>query len=90
MMNKRYLDKVIGSLVRSTRINYDNDIIQFPFSSPLPLYLPQVSSLSPYSYFNPPYSDYCKNMFGLIDDEIRYVWKIYKDIIKNKINNGEQ
>ena len=35
MDNKKYLDKVVGSLVRGTDIDYENNRITFPFLSPL-------------------------------------------------------
>ena len=31
MENKRYLDKVIGSLVRGTKIDNENDVVYSPF-----------------------------------------------------------
>jgi len=85
MNNKKYLDKVIGSLVRSTKIDYDREEIHFPFFfHPYPLFYSHFHSHS-FSLF----STYCRDQFGLIDDEIEYVWKEYEDIIKDKIKNGE-
>ena len=96
MEDKKYLDKVIGSLVRGTNIDYGEKIITFPFS-PYPLsfqlslpfkYIPP--SLS-FNFSVPTYSFeiYCKNTFGLTDDEVSYVYKQYRDIIKDKIENGQ-
>ena len=89
-MENKYLDKIIGSLVRSTNIDYDKKIVSFPPSSftrhifPFPLFSP-----SPYFPPRSSFSTYCRNQFGLTDDEIDYVWNEYKSIIKDKIENGE-
>ena len=87
MENKKYLDKVIESLVRGTKIDYEKGIIFFPLSflsfspfSHLPFYLPDVSSYL---------SSYCKNTFGLTEEEIEYVIIQWRVIILDKINNGE-
>lgn len=86
MENKKYLDKVIGSIVRGTKIDYGEENIFFPFSiESFPL------SLSLLISFSPPTSFYlhCRDQFGLTHKEIKYVWKEYKDIIKDKIKNGQ-
>ena len=77
--NNIYLDKVIEYLVRDTEIDYGNGNITtpfpFPFSSSLLLFLSSS------------FSSYCKEVYGLTDQEIEYVWKEYKSIIKDKITN---
>jgi hypothetical protein len=87
-----YLDKVIEFLVRDTNIDYKNEKIKFPssflcFSSSFLLLSPSIFSLP-----NPPpslsFSSYCKEVYGLTDQEMEYVWKEYKSIIKDKINEG--
>ena len=94
MDNKKYLDKVIGSLVRGTKLDYENNRITFPFytSSLLSFHFPTTFNkyYTHTSPLSPSFSTYCKNTFGLIDDEIEYVWNEYREIIKDKINNGEQ
>ena len=62
----------------------DNEI-DTPFTTKK---IPNVFSLSPlfstYRYFNA----YCENYYGLTDVETTHdIWKRYKDIIMNKINN---
>ena len=104
---KIYLDKVVGSIVRGTRIDYDNDKIHYPFLSsflilniPLSSLLPLNSSTFsfffssyfsassfPLSTFFTSFTEYCKNTFGLTDDEIKYVWYQYRKILINKIEN---
>lgn len=83
MENKqyRYLDKVVEFLVRDTKIDYDKDEIQFPFSFPLS----RSFRLSVYSFSFLPssFSKYCKNIYGLTDQELEYVWKEYKEKVEN-------
>ena len=91
MENKQrnYLDKVIEYLVRDTKINYKNEKITTPFLHPPFLYL-SYHLLHPYSPrpFSP-FTSYCKEIYGLTDQEIKYVWKEYTDIIKDKVENGK-
>jgi len=94
MDNKKYLDKVIGSLVRSTRIDYEKERIHFSFFSYPSLFTSILHNKSvpsihySYSSLLSKFSKYCKNTFGLTEDEIDYVWKEYVEIIKEKIENG--
>lgn len=89
MNNKQniYLDKVIEYLVRDTKIDYENEKISTPFplfpSASLSRLLFFSPSLFPHHYF----TSYCKVVYGLTDQEIEYVWKEYKEIIKDKITN---
>ena len=85
MENKKYLDKVIGSLVRSTKINYVNKEVNTPFNlRPLHLLSLPLLLFSPLSLS---FSSYCKNTFGLTEEEMGYVWKEYRNIINDKIEN---
>ena len=81
MENKKYLDKVIGSFIRGTKINYENKEVITPFNVQIPFSFVNhlVLSLS--------FSSYCKNTFGLTDDEVEYVWEEYRNIINGKIEN---
>lgn len=93
MDNKRYLDKVVEYMVNSTILDYEKKIITFPFSLfSSPSFYSSLSSLLPssFSFSVPTYSFeiYCKNTFGLTEEEIEYVFKRYRDIIKDKIENG--
>ena len=78
----RFIEHIINDLVRDTKIDYDKEEITHAFLPLLPL------SLSP--PFFPPlafFSKYCKNRYGLTEEEIEYVWVKYKDIILDKITN---
>ena len=84
---KKYLDKVVEFLVRGTRIDYEKDEIQFPFSlsSTFVLSYRLPSSYPP--FFLLLFSKYCKDVYGLTDQEIEYVWNQYRTIILDKITN---
>ena len=98
MKNKQniYLDKVIEYLLRDTKIDYKNEKITTPFPlSSFSLLLPPF--LSSFVFFFPllsfpilpvSFSSYSKVTYGLTEQEIEYVWKEYKSIIKIKIENG--
>lgn len=93
---KRYLDRVVNELVKGTVIDYDKEIISFPhhrlFSPILPFSPPfGLTLINPFttSFFYG-LSNYCKNTFGITKEEIEYVWEIYREIILDKIENGEQ
>ena len=84
-MDKKFLDKVIGQIVYETRIDYGMEEIQFPSAPPSPLpvfFFVLVSRLSSYFF------DHCRDVYGLNDNEIEYVWKEYREIIKDKIENN--
>ena len=86
-----YLDKVIEYLLRDTNIDYKNEKITTPFSfssrlSPsLPIFVFSPSSFSLFLLF----SSYCKEVYGLTDEEMEYVWNEYKEIITDKIKNEQ-
>ena len=81
-----YLNKVVEFLVRDTKMDYDKDKIQFPFYPfPCQFHKPPVTCDNPIRSSS--FSKYCKNVYGLTDQEIEYVWVKYKSIIKDKITN---
>jgi len=84
-MDYKFLDKVLDQLVYETRIDYDMGEIQFPFSSFSPF--PSSPSSSPF-FSSSFFSDHCEDVYGLNDDEIKYVWEEYVQIIKDKINSN--
>ncbi len=94
-MNK-YIEHIIKDLVRDTRIDYDQERIpniHFPFFLSLRLvyfhHLPLTHSLLLPSLHPNSFSKYCKEKYGLTEDEIDYVWDQYKSIIKDKISKRE-
>ena len=80
-MDKRFLDKVIDQIVSETKIDYrGRGKIFTPF-------LPSFYPLSFYSHRSN-FFKHCRDVYGLNDDEIEYVWKEYKQIIKDKIDSN--
>jgi hypothetical protein len=75
----RYLDKVVEFLVRDTIIDYDREGIKYPFLLSFFLFSSLFSS-SPFSF-----STYVRDVYGLTDPEIYYVWEQYRNIINKKI-----
>jgi len=86
---KKYLDKVVDLIVRDTVIDYEKEkvytshlsfssyYLSIDFYQSLPLYIHNpISSL---------FSKYCKNTYGIVENEIDYVWDQYRVIIKGKI-----
>jgi len=79
MENKKYLDKVVGSIVRGTKIDFKfKRIFSTPFND----------NTYPTIYINT-FQRYCKSQFGLTEDEILYVFVEWKKKIKEKIGDGE-
>ena len=81
-MDYKFLNKVVDQIVSETKIVDRNEIF-FPFFSVPLLHPPSQSMFLPFSF-----SNHCKNIYGLNDDEVKYVWKQYKRIINDKIKNG--
>ena len=80
-MDKRYLDKVIDQIVSETEIDYEKEKVYTSFSFPHPTF-----DSTPFSYI---FTTHCKDVYGLNEQEIGYVWKEYTQIINDKIlDNG--
>lgn len=83
---KIYLGKIIKLIVDSTIIDYEYEQVSIPFRiHPISLTSAQHSSYSLGTSIN--FSQYCRDHFGLTDEETDFVWNGYKNIIKDKINN---
>ncbi len=88
-MNYDFLDKVVKQLVGETIIDVAQNRISMPqggsiytlsgYHTVLFLKIPL------YDFFN-----HCKEVYGLTMNEIHYVWSIYRNIIKDKIEDVEQ
>jgi hypothetical protein len=82
---KNFLHKVVEFLVKDTIIDYGDNHIDFPF---FPMYRLYISDANlDYFFHKGRYSQYCKDNYGLSHEESLYVWGIYIDMIKEKINN---
>jgi len=87
-MEYKFLDKVIEQIISETEIDHDREIIimkSFPTESykmGFFTYTFQFPDQLIHRYF----SIRCKEIYGLNDDEVEYVWDEYKRIIDNKID----
>ena len=82
-MDYKFLNKVLDQIVRETRIDYDKERIYFPLLSFL-----SSSHSFPYSSIFKTFFLHCRDVYGLNDEEIEYVWKEYRNIIKDKTKNN--
>ena len=89
-MDKEYLNKVIDQLVSETRIDYDKERVNVPYSPVSPISFPSFHPLLPYlsSYsLSPfPFFEHCESVYGLNEEETRYVWNEYVQTIKDIID----
>ncbi len=86
---EKYINYIVGDLVKKTDIDYDKKEILLPFS-PSPYFL--FSSLFSFTFFSSgPFfrslSKYLKEMYGTTDEEIETIWERYKERIQSLINN---
>jgi len=94
---KRYLDRILEHLIKGTRVelnvgyNFEGIIIYMPFDENPREFI----SINDYriitKYFSAipsfMFSRYCVKHFGLIEEEINYVWDGYGEIMTKKFNN---
>jgi hypothetical protein len=83
-MDYRFLNKVVEQIMSETTIDYDQKRVSNPSMS---LYLNLPSSPFTLFHSSPSYGfmTHCKNVYGLNEQEIEYVWRIYKDSIIYKV-----
>jgi len=90
-MDKKFLNKVVSQIVSETKIDHYRYYVHSPFAPPYTslifLQNPPVF-LSPLSFVPDLFIKHCENVYGLNKSEIEYVWNEYKQIIKEKLNNG--
>ena len=79
-MDKKFLNKVVDQIVSETEIEvrrrkkYRLPFLFYPFHSFLAI--------------KTPFFKHCRDVYGLNDDEVGYVWDEYRRIINDKIKNG--
>ena len=97
-MDKKFLNKVVDQIVSETKMGnktIEDSIwrkIFVPFSfTPIFLssFLPGPLSTSPFPPLYILFTQHCEEIYGLNYDETEYVWEEYKEIIRDKINNGK-
>ena len=87
-MNLNYFNKIVDQLVGETRIDYEQQAIFLPHHSyPLLYHTLPVGLLLPARY-GPIFFKHCRDIYGITEDEIQYVWGKYINILKDEIENG--
>ncbi len=90
-MNKKYLDKVVDHMVRNTVIeNYQYNPKFRPVNGYIPIFSDDPVNDINTTHYLLPMHDYLKKQFGLIDDEIQYVFERYVDVLKDMYNKNSQ
>ena len=87
-MDYKFLNKVVGQLVRETRMDHEEERLYTPFYSyipfpPFPVRLYRLSFLL--SSYRSPFTKHCNEVYGLNIEEIEYVWNEYREIVEDKI-----
>ena len=88
-MDHKFLDKVMEQIMSETMVDYDKQIVTFPF--PISRFIRRLGSTVtlPYnpcsvniptypSTFSASFSDHCKEVYSLNDDELYFMWEAYK------------
>jgi hypothetical protein len=85
-MDYKFLNKVVDQIVSETRIDYNelSPTLYTPF--PYPPLIISFSTFPPRFLFSS-FTNHCRDVYGLNDGEIIYVWKKYVNSIINKIEN---
>lgn len=97
MEYKKYLNKVLEHLIKGTKVKpshesiYEGILVYMPFDE-IP---PEFMSVNDYhetsSFFSdiPTYMfhNYCVNQFGLVTEEIDYLWEKYGNIMSLKFKS---
>ena len=78
-MDYKFLHKVVDQIVSETIIDYDKETVSVPFH--VSRFSTSLFSSSPLLLF----SKHCRDVYGLNEQEIEYVWKVYSDDIVYKI-----
>ena len=83
-MNEKFLNKVVGQIVSETEMDYENRDVYAPF---LYNYYSSLYYLSLYRAFTP-FRYHCEDVYGLNEDEIKYVWERWLDIVIDEIETN--
>ena len=87
---KNFLDKVLERILKETDIDYENDRIFTPFSpNSCNFRIIPVEEWSTKTLLHRLLRRQCKNIYGLTDEEINYVWDNYKNILRDITENVE-
>ena len=90
---QKYLEKVVNHMVKGSTIDYVEEEIRYPFTKFTPL--TYLEKRKPYAYVEfgllkilagaGLFNDYCEEIFGLNEEETKYVWKKWLGIMRDKV-----
>ena len=86
-MDNKFLDKVLNQIVRETRIDYDEGRLHTPFYASFPTH--RFVDRDQPIFCTTTFRTHCREVYGLNKEETIYVWNEYREIIRDKINNGK-
>ena len=78
-MDYKFLNKVVDQILSETMIDYDEERFLPPFFNYF-----SHNSVALFSSPSSPYPSFiihCREVYGLNEDEVSYVWKEYRKII---------
>lgn len=90
---QQYLEKVLNHMVKGSTIDHVEEEVQYPSMKFTPLTFKEKEK--PYGYIE--FSDfpiiggagdfnkYCKETYGLTEEETEYVWERWLEIMKDKV-----
>ena len=97
MDNKKYLDKVLDHLLKGTKVKpshesiYVGILVYMPFDETPPEFINVNNYHETSSFFSAipsfMFNKYCVNHFGLITEEIDYLWDEYSEIMTKKFKS---
>ena len=91
-MNKKekYINYIVEDMIKNTEIDYDREKIKYSSTF---LHFPFI--LFPFYYFLllfssplPSFSKHVIERYGIHDNDVDIIWKLYKGKIKEVIDNG--
>jgi hypothetical protein len=88
---KQFLNKVLNRILSEIRMDNKENKIHFPFFSMDIDHLVIVFMghrtgrvIEPQILFRP-FVNHCRNVYGLKDEEINFLWTIFKNIVRDKL-----
>ena len=84
-MDYKFLDKVVEQIIYETEVS--NGEVYFPFlNGGFPRRAMSPTKIRSYLLYN--FSEHCESVYGLNEEETRYVWNEYVQTIKDIIDYG--
>ena len=88
---EKYINYIVEDMIKNTEIDYEQGKIKYPSTLPFPSYFfPSFTSFSTILFYSPlpSFSKYIIERYGIHDNDVDNTWEIYKEKIKEVIDNG--